>query len=516
MKPSTNRALIDASAPVDVVIVGGGPAGAAAARLLAGWGHRVVVLTRPPGRHPLVESLPPSAGKLLDRIGVRPAIDAAPFIRATGNTVWWRTPVARVEPFAGAALGWQVPRAELDRLMLAEAGTAGARVVRGAVVQDAAVGDDQGAETVVYYDVDGRATSVAARWVLDCTGRSGFLARRGWRRPDPSGRTLAVVGVWERPGGWDALADQTHTLVECYDGGWAWSVPLSTERRYVTVMVDPALTEVRSKDGSAGLTTIYEAELAKAEQLDTLARTGREPARLTAAPFARDASSYSAVRFADGGVMLVGDAASFVDPLSSYGIKKALSSAWLASVVVHTALLDETMRRPALELYERRERAMYDGLRQRFAELSRDAAGAQEGGHATEFWRARAAAEPADDSEPDVAALRQDPDVLAAFDAMRQKPSIALRPSPIVQRVERPVVRGDRVALEEHLVVPEFRDGVRYIRNVDLVKIVTLAPAHDQVPDLYAAYNRVAPPASLPDFLGVLSVLVAKRVLDLA
>ena len=503
-------------AGVDVVILGGGPAGAAAARLLARWGHSVVVLTRPPARHALVESLPPSAGKLLDRIGVGPAVASAPFIRATGNTVWWGTPVARVERFAGAALGWQVPRAELDRLMLAEAETAGARVVRGAVVQDAAVGGDERAATVVRYDVAGRGASISARWVLDCTGRSGLLARRGWRRPDPSGRTLAVVGVWERPGGWDALADQTHTLVECYDGGWAWSVPLSAERRYVTVMVDPTLTEVRSKDGSAGLTTIYEAELAKAEQLDALAREGRDPARLTAAPFARDASSYSASRFAEDGVMLVGDAASFVDPLSSYGIKKALSSAWLASVVVRTVLQNEEMRRAALELYERREREMYDGLRRRFAELSRDAAGAREGAQATEFWRARASAEPADDGEPDVGTLRQDPQVLAAFDAMRQKPTIALRPSPIVQRVERPIVRGDRVALEEHLVVPAFRDGIRYIRSVDLVTIVALAPAFDQVPDLFAAYNRAAAPAPLPDFLGALSVAVGKGMLDLA
>jgi hypothetical protein len=189
-----------------------------------------------------------------------------------------------------------------------------------------------------------------------------------------------------------------------------------------------------------------------------------------------------------------------------------LSSAWLASVVVHTALTDEAMRRHALELYEQRERAIADALRRRFAELSRDAAS----GEAADFWRTRAVSEPVDDGEPDVAVLRQDPEVLAAFDAVRQRPTIALRPSPVVRRVERPIVRGDRVTLEEHLVVPAFRDGVRYLRNVDLLEIVKLAPEHDQVSDLYAAYNRTAPPAPLPDFLGALSVLVGKRMLDLA
>ena len=77
-------------------------------------------------------------------------------------------------------------------------------------------------------------------------------------------------------------------------------------------------------------------------------------------------------------------------------------------------------------------------------------------------------------------------------------------------------MRGDRVTLEEHLVVPAFRDGVRYLRSVDLVQIVALAPSYDQVPDLYSAYNRAAPPAPLPDFLGALSVLVGKGILDLA
>ena len=497
---------------VDAVILGGGPAGAAAARLLATRGHTVVVLARPPARPPLAESLPPSAGKLLDRIGVRAAIDAAGFVRATGNTVWWGTRDPRVERFGGEAAGWQIRRDVSDRVMLGLAEAGGARVLRRAVVLGVRLGEGGGRAHAVDYQVGARPSSISCRWVLDCTGRAGLVARQGWRRPDPAGRTLALVGVWEQRGGWSTLPDPTHTLVESYDGGWAWSVPASAARRYVTVMVDPALTPVRRPDGSAGLATIYSGELAKATHLAELTCSRR--ARLTRPPFARDASSYSAARFGDDGVLLVGDAGSFVDPLSSFGIKKALSSAWLASVAVHTALSEEQMGRHALDLYEQRERAMSDGLRRRFAEVSRDAAGDQ--ATEPEFWRTRAGAEVADDGEPDVAALRQDPEVVAAFNDMRQRSSIALRPSALLRRVERPAVRADRITLEEHLVVPAFRDGVRYLRSIDLVQIVALAPEHDQVPDLFDAYTRVAGPAALPDFLGALSVLVGKRMLDLA
>jgi len=496
----------------DVAVLGGGPAGAAAARLIATHGHSVVLLTRTPARPALAESLPPSVGKLLDQVGVRSAVDAAGFVRATGNTVWWGTGEPRVESFGGGSLGWQVRRDTFDTVLLAEAEEGGARVVRRAIVREVTRDRDARWTSIVQYDLRGRQRSLAARWILDCTGRAGLLARREWRRADPAGRTIALAGVWERLGGWTTLDDDTHTLVESYEGGWAWSVPISRTRRYVTVMMDPAVTPIRRAGESDTLGAAYEAELAKATRLYDLVRSGRRHARLTSEIFARDASSYDAASFGGDGLLLVGDAASFVDPLSSYGIKKALSSAWLASVVVHTALGDESMRTAALELYERRERVMYDALRRRFAELSRDAAGAE----AADFWRARSVDETGEDGEPDVAALRRDPEVLAAFDEIRRRDSLELRPSDALRRFERPTVRGDRVALEEHLVVPAFHDGVRYLRSVDLVKIVALAPDYDQVPDLYAAYIRAAPPAPLPDFLGALSVLVGKGMLDLA
>ena len=494
----------------DVALLGGGPAGAAAARLLATQGHSVVVLARTPPRPALAESVAPSVGKLLDRIGVRAVVDAAGFVRATGNTVWWAGREPRAESFGAGSLGWQVRRDAFDQVLIDEAAQGGATIVPRAMVR--AVDRGTGETSIIHYDLRGRPRSLTARWVLDCTGRAGLLARHEWRRADSAGRTLAVVGVWERRGGWGDLHDETHTLVESYDGGWAWSVPVSRTRRYVTVMVDPAITSIRRDHGADALLTVYRAELSKATRLNELIQSGPPRARLVSAVFARDASGYDATRFGENGLLLVGDAASFVDPLSSYGIKKALSSAWLASVVVHTALVDESMRSAALVLHERRERAMYDALRRQFSALSRDAAGLE----SADFWRARSVDEVGDDGEPDVAALRRDPDVLAAFDQIRGRPSLALRPSGSLRRSELPTVRGDRVRLEEHLVVPAFRDGVRYLRSVDLVQIVALAPAFDQVPDLYAAYNRAASPAPLPDFLGALSVLVGKGILDLA
>ncbi len=60
----------------DIIVIGGGPAGASAARILSAWGHGVLLLTKSQSPMPtLAESLPPSCRKLFRAIGVLEAID---------------------------------------------------------------------------------------------------------------------------------------------------------------------------------------------------------------------------------------------------------------------------------------------------------------------------------------------------------------------------------------------------------------------------------------------------------
>ena len=153
---------------------------------------------------------------------------------------------------------------------------------------------------------------------------------------------------------------------------------------------------------------------------------------------------------------------------------------------------------------------MYDHLQRQSAELSREAAGAHESG----FWNGRAdAADEQTHDDFDVAALRSDARVLAAFEELKARPSVHLRTGDSVRIVERATVRGHRICSQQHLASPFVPNGVRYCRNVDLVLITRLAGQYDQVPDLYDAYNRAAPPAPLPDFLGALSTLIALKML---
>lgn len=482
----------------DVAVIGAGPAGSAAARLLASWGHSVVVLGRAPHQPALAESLPPSCAKLFDQIGVRRSVDSVGFVRATGNTVRWGSSDARVERFDAALAGYQVERDRFDELLATAAHAAGALVRPNVAARDATRDGDSWR---ISYD----GGELRTFWLLDCTGRSGFIARRGLRESTPIGRTIAVAGVWKRDGAWP-VSDDTHTLVESYDGGWAWSVPVRDGSRFITVMLDPSVTEI---PGRSRLAESYAHELSRT----TMIRGLTDSAHLTGNPWGCDASPYTALRAFDDGVLLVGDASSFVDPLSSFGVKKALASAWLGAVAVHTALTDPAMTTTALEFFAERERMMYDRLQRQSASLSLVAAGA----HDTEFWNARSDALLDETSaDLDVTMLRRDPRVLAAFDELKRRDAVNLRTAEAVRVVQRGTVRGHRIVLEEHLAAPAVPQGVRYCRNVDLVVITRLASQYDQVPDLYDAYNRAAPPMPLPDFLGALSTLVGLEMLDFA
>ena len=170
----------------DVSIIGGGPAGSAAARLLASWGHSVIVLDRTHSAMSLGESLPPSCRKLFDVLGVTASIDDAKFYRSSGNTVWWEDREPRSEIFVDGLKGHQVLRRDFDRLLLSCAETAGASVLRKTNVKQVNLGrpserrstsdliswpisDDHKANVQIEYDDETRHRHIlTSRFTLDC------------------------------------------------------------------------------------------------------------------------------------------------------------------------------------------------------------------------------------------------------------------------------------------------------------------------------------------------------------
>ena len=412
--------------------------------------------------------------------------------------------------FDSERAGYQVVRRDFDRLLLAEAERAGAVVLRDTVVRDVRDDADPSSEypsaALGLRAADGGAASLRARLVLDCSGRAGVLARQYGTRVPIGTTTVAFIGVWRRSDGWRAPHD-THTCVEAYADGWAWSVPVSRTCRYVTVMVDPRTTQAGGEDNLPGR---YAAEIRKTTHVAELIAG----ATLDGRPWALDASHYTTRQFGGPRFLLVGDAATFIDPLSSFGVKKAMASACVAATVANTMLTDPARQELALGFYADREAAVFESYRRSaagfFAEVSEH--------HLHRFWSDRADLEPHDptdlEHDTDIERLRGDPEVQAAFTALRTAPSIRLRATGQVRTTSVAAIAGREIIAEHRFVLEAGgRMSVRFLRGVDLMSLARVAEKHAQVPDLYAAYQSACAPVDLPDFLGALSVLLGKGVL---
>jgi flavin-dependent dehydrogenase len=482
-----------------VVIVGGGPAGAAAGRLLASWGHSVTLLDKSadPSRG-LAESIPPSAHKLFEQIGIATAIERAGFLRTRGNTVWWASRQRRVETFGegGSTFGYQVFRPHFDRVLLSGAEEAGVDVRRNACARHVALAapttERSAAEVVV--DHDGAMSTLQARFVLDCSGRAGVVGRRS-RIAEPGHRTCALVGVWRRADGdgW-GLPDDSHTVVETFADGWMWSIPTSLSTRQVGAMVTQPFDE---HEAERTLAAAYRGVLGKTIETARLV----EGATLDRV-WACDASLYSSTAYAGETHLLVGDAGSFIDPLSSFGVKKALASAWMAAIATHTALSHPERAGVALDFFNDWEHRVYVSQLQRTKQF---AAAATEQHHHP-YWDGRAADSTEHNGMEDD--LRGDPAVRRAFDAFRAAPQLKLAMSSPAVFEQRPVIRGHEIVLE-----PALPGGIRYVANVDLLTLAHIAPHHAQVPELFEAYCRTCPPVPLPSVMSGLSLLVARGIL---
>ena len=493
----------------DVLVLGGGPAGTAAATLLAQRSHRVALVrptNTPAGA--LAESIPPSARRPLSELGVLNATDTAGFFPNNGNSVWWAGNEKRSENFSGDGDGYHVDRTGLERVLVSAAEAIGARVFIGMTARKAV--ESETCWKISCETEDGGMVEIQAPWVLDATGRHGFLAR-DVRETDRSTTTLAITQRFEKPSGWDN-GTGNHTLVESYQDGWAWSVPLSPTLRCFTVMVDQRHAELEGREVSE----IVQGELAKtthlASMLDHVNSKGDS--------WACSSSLYHARKYCRPGLLLVGDAGSFIDPLSSYGVKKALASGWLAGIVVHTALIDAPMTDLALDFFDNREQSVYQSYRHSSAEFFEEAASVY--GHP--YWTTRAEAARAaagavsgpNDTDwiEDLEGTYINSDLVrAAHERIRSVELLDSRANPDLRVIKRPAIRSQRIVMKRHLMNDTYPKGIRYVRGVDLLRLVELAPQFDQVPDIWNGYNEKEAPVSLPDFLIGLSTAFAAGLL---
>jgi flavin-dependent dehydrogenase len=315
----------------DVVVIGGGPAGATVSTLLADAGLRVAVFERErfPRFH-IGESLIPETYWVLQRLGMLPKMQGSHFVKkysvqfvnASGKLsapfyFWDNKPHE-------CSQTWQVVRSEFDQMMLENAREHGAEAHEGVHVLEVTFDGDR-ATGVTVQDAAGTRRQIAAKVVVDASGQAALLQNRFKLRVwDPVLNKGAIWTYWKgayRDTGRDEGA--TMVLQTSDRKGWFWYIPLHDD----TVSVGIVAPFDYLFKGRHGHEQTYQEEVERCPAVSS---------RISAATratgyFATRDYSYRSTEVAGDGWVLIGDAFGFLDPLYSSGVLLALKSGELAA-----------------------------------------------------------------------------------------------------------------------------------------------------------------------------------------
>lgn len=323
----------------DTIIVGGGPAGATAGALLAERGHKVLILEREKfPRYHIGESMLPFTHEPLRRLGLVEKLRKSAFVKKYSVQFVSQSGKAS-QPFyfstrynEDIAQTFQVLRSEFDEILLNNAREKGAEAREETTVREF-IREGEAVVGVRAVDKAGRALEFRAPLTLDCTGREAFAAvRNGWRKGDP---LLNKVAVWTyykgamRDEGIDAGGTTVAFLPE---KGWFWYIPLHNDLISVGVVAEG---KYLSRDGVKDPKEMFEREVGR----NVWIQEHLAPGKQTGKHYITGEYSYHSEFCASPGLVLVGDAFAFLDPVFSSGLMLALKSGTMVADAAHEAIV---------------------------------------------------------------------------------------------------------------------------------------------------------------------------------
>ncbi|MGD2111464.1 MAG: NAD(P)/FAD-dependent oxidoreductase [Phycisphaerae bacterium] len=322
----------------ECIVVGGGPAGATVATLLAKAGHQTLVLEKARfPRHHIGESLMPQTYSTFQRLGMIDKLDASKFPRKE-SVQFVSADGAESTPYyftdrdpSPWSVTWQVRRDTFDEMMLENARDAGAEIQQNVRVSEVLFDGERA--TGVTALINSAPRRISAKVVVDASGTTGLLSRQlGIRKPEPALRNGAIYAYYQgahRDEGRNAGA--TIIIHTPNREGWFWVIPLPDDVTSIGVVAPPS--HLFTGRGDNPLATFEEL----ASLCPGIARRIEGARRISDAYVTSD-FSYHASRVAGDGWVLVGDAFGFLDPIYSSGVFLALKSGELAADAIHDAL----------------------------------------------------------------------------------------------------------------------------------------------------------------------------------
>jgi flavin-dependent dehydrogenase len=339
-----------------VAILGGGPAGCAAALSLLAAGldpHEVVLIEAGDyARDRIGESMLPDARRRLHELGLLEAFLARAHEPSHGSASSWGSDELGYSDFVfhPDGHGWHLDRRRFDAWLADEVAARGIACKLGLRFLDVIEHGADGA-LLSLGDVRGERERVHARFVVDATGPRSHYARRMGARPRELDRLVSVSAYFRLP---EHAPFPTRTLLEAVEYGWWYGARLPNRRITVALATSHALFKQHRFDRPRAW---LQALVGTRHIIGPLAVCEPEPGSLgvcTAPSFVLD-------RAHGEHWLAVGDAASAYDPISGQGIVKALSEGLAAGRLIAEFLSE---RNDALANYQQ-------NLEQRFDEYAR-------------------------------------------------------------------------------------------------------------------------------------------------
>lgn len=347
----------------DVVVMGGGPGGSTLASLVAMQKHRVVLLEKEKfPRWQIGESLLPSTVHGVCRLtGVLDEVARAGFTVKRGGTQRWG---ANAEPWTFSfsaspkmtgqtSYAYQVERSKFDKILLDHARKMGADVREQCAVIGI-ISDEERVRGVSYTDAEGNSHQIHAKYIVDASGNRSRTYKEvgGTRKYSEFFRSLALFGYFE--GGRRLPPPNSGNILSAaFDSGWFWYIPLRPTLTSVGAVVRREMVSKIQGDPEEALRAlIAECPLISDYLKDAKRVTEGEYGQLRV----RKDYSYVTTKFWRPGMILVGDAACFVDPIFSSGVHLATYSALLAARSINSVMAGKVDEQAAFREFEERYR----------------------------------------------------------------------------------------------------------------------------------------------------------------
>ena len=319
----------------DAIIIGAGPAGSSAAAILGEKGHRVLVLEREKfPRYHVGESLLPFTYEPLKRLGLVERMKRSPFVKK--YSVQFVSPSGKAsQPFYfytrydrdTVAQTWQVLRSEFDELLLNNARARGA-FVREETEVTTLIREGERVIGVRAKNAKGETEEFFAPITLDCTGKESLTSvQNGWRVADPYLKKVAIWTYYKGAKRDSGIDEGMTTVAFVPEKGWFWYIPQHNDMISVGVVAEG---KYLTRDGVKDLGQIFAREVEQNLWVKRYLSEGQQVGPY----YVTNEFSFHAKYCSSEGLLLVGDALCFLDPVFSSGVMLALKSGVMAGEIV--------------------------------------------------------------------------------------------------------------------------------------------------------------------------------------